>query len=136
MSFSGDINKFSDRVNQAISAIVRGTSLEIYRAIVRRTPVRTGRLRANWQVQINSPAQGEINSTNAQNTIRAGETKIKQFRVGDTVYINNNLPYAKVIEDGRIGNKGSKQAPNGMVKVTIAEYQLIVQRNALRHKLK
>jgi hypothetical protein len=40
---------------------------------------------------------------------------------GHTIYIVNNLPYANALENGH-----SKQAPSGMVKVTLQEFPGIV----------
>jgi len=48
-------------------------------------------------------------------------TTVSKAKLGDSVYLVNNLPYAQKIEGG-----SSKQAPVGMVKVTVAEYQKII----------
>ena len=118
MSFSSDIGKWNDKVEKAATRIFRGTALSLFGKIVVRTPVDTGRLRGNWQVQLNSAPTGILEGTKVQ----SGSTKAK---LGDSIYIVNNLPYAEVIENG-----SSNQAPQGMVKVTVAEFKQVVRANS------
>ena len=47
---------------------------------------------------------------------------VHPLKLGDTAYLVNNLPYAVPLEYGH-----SSQAPAGMVRVTIAEFQQIVE---------
>ena len=118
MSFSSDIGKWNDKVEKAATKIFRGTALSLCGKIIVRTPVDTGRLRGNWQVTLNAAPTGILDSTKVQD---AGDAK--RAKLGDSVYIINNLPYAEVIENG-----SSKQAPQGMVKVSVAEFKNIVAR--------
>lgn len=126
MSFSSDIRAWSKKTQDAATRIIRGSALEIFGAIVRRTPVRTGRLRGNWQCEINTIPDGEVNTTASQALSRVSK-KTSLMKLTDRIYLVNNLPYAGVIENG-----SSTQAPNGMVKVTIAEWQRIVAQQAKR----
>jgi hypothetical protein len=116
MSFSDDIKKFNEKTKKKVTKIFRGTALSLFGKIVVRTPVDTGRLRGNWQVQLNSAPTGTLDTTKVQDPSEA-----KRAKLGDAIFIINNLPYAEVIEDG-----SSKQAPQGMVKVTVAEFKSIV----------
>jgi len=117
MSFSSDISNFNEKTEKAATRIFRGSALSVFGRIILRTPVDTGRLRGNWQVQLNKPAKGTLTTTKAQSPDAA-----KKAKLGDSVFITNNLPYAQVIENG-----SSKQAPSGMIKVVIAEWQRIVK---------
>jgi hypothetical protein len=47
--------------------------------------------------------------------------QVEQLTIGQTAYIVNNLPYAAPLEYGH-----SKQAPGGMVRITLARFQQIV----------
>jgi hypothetical protein len=116
MSFSDDIRKFNEKTEKKVTKIFRGTALSLFGKIVVRTPVDTGRLRGNWQVQLNSAPTGTLDTTKVQDPSEA-----KRAKLGDAIFIINNLPYAEVIEDG-----SSKQAPQGIVKVTVAEFKTIV----------
>ena len=47
-----------------------------------------------------------------------------------SVFLANNLPYIETLERGRVGNRGSLQAPQGMVAITVAEFGGIAQSEA------
>lgn len=142
MSFSSDINKFTKKVEKRGEKVFRGTVLDLFGKIIKLTPVGNpdkwktkykpkgyigGRLRGNWQITLNRPADGElevIDKTGAK-TITNGAISSKKIRLSDSVFLINNVPYAQAVEDGSSG-----QSPHGMVKVTVAEYNRIVAANA------
>jgi len=128
MSFSDDIKKWTEKTEKAATFVFRGTALDIFSKVILRTPVDTGRLRGNWQCTSNSLASGEINGTGQQSLSKV-KTTTGKAKLTDTLYLVNNLPYAGVIEDG-----SSDQAPQGMIKVTVLEYQNIVKENVRRNK--
>ena len=87
-----------------------------------------GRFRANWQVGINTKPTGEtgeIDQTVAA-TLGKGLAVLGGYRMGDTIYILNNVPYAERLENG-----WSTQAPVGMVGVTVARFESIVRQAAI-----
>lgn len=124
MSFSGDIKKWTEKTERAATFVFRGTALDIFSKVILRTPVKTGRLRGNWQCTLNVKASGETNG-NARSAISKTKATTGKAKITDSIYLMNNLPYASVIENG-----SSKQAPQGMVKVTITEFKRIVAENA------
>lgn len=124
MSFSDDIKKFANKTEQAALFVFRGSSLGVFNKVIIRTPVDTGRLRGNWQASLSGPLSGEVDSGGGAALNQASRVT-SGAKITDSIYMVNNLPYAGVIEDG-----SSKQAPLGMVKVTISEYQRIVAENA------
>jgi len=79
VSFSDDIKRFKAKAELAAANVFRGTALDIFGRIVKRTPVGKpsewkkpnsapagytgGRLRANWQVEFNHAPTGVIDST-------------------------------------------------------------------------
>jgi len=128
MSFSDDIKQFTNKTERAALFVFRGTALDIFSKVILRTPVDTGRLRGNWQCSLNSPVTNETNATGNQ-ALSGAKKATSNAKITDSIYMTNNLPYAGVIEDGR-----SNQAPAGMVKVTISEYQEIVEANARKAK--
>lgn len=104
------------------------------RTIAKRLPLKAGRgyvggaLRGSWQVTIGAPAGGDIKriDPSGNTAIAAGVAAIAGAVVGPTVFIISNKPYAHRIEfEG-----WSKQAPAGMLRVTVAEFQLIVDEQA------
>ena len=123
MSFSSDIEKFKNNTEKAATLIFRGTSLNLFSKIIRRTPVDTGRLRSNWYSSINSPV------STVDGSGEGFQKTAERLKLGDSAYFVNNLPYAKVIERGH----SQKQAPYGMVRITILEFEHIVAQQARKH---
>ena len=103
---------------------VRYLSLELLKRIVLRTPVDTGRLRANWQVDIGSAPDGVIENTDKRGnaTIGRADAKLQAVQAGKSVFIVNNVSYARFVEEGT-----SKMPPAAMVGITVQEF-----RDALR----
>lgn len=89
-----------------------------------------GRFRSNWQLTTGAPATGEIEDIES-----AGETLDRllvaagDLSAGEVAYIVNNLPYAIPLEYGH-----SSQAPGGMVRVTVADFQRIVEEAIRTHR--
>lgn len=125
MSFVGDIGRFNDKALSAANKVFRGTALEIFAAVIRRTPVDTGRLIGNWQASLDSPKSGEVAATGEGASIASATSATSTATIKNSLFMVNNLPYAKPIEEGH-----SKKAPAGMVAVTIAEFRRILERNA------
>ncbi|WP_440466875.1 hypothetical protein ACKI1H_26990 [Pseudomonas sp. YH-1] len=85
-----------------------------------------GRFRGNWQVSFNVAKTGELERVDQQGneTKQEGLAVIQTFNseVG-SIWLMNNVPYAQPLEYGH-----SSQAPAGMVRVTVAEFQSFVNR--------
>jgi hypothetical protein len=138
--FTLDISKFAEKAGAEADKFVRKVCLDLTTSIVLKTPVDTGRARANWQTSINTPAAGVINfsadagsgitapkqSTASMKAIADATALLKQAP-GNVFWITNNLPYIGVLEFGSYspGPKTiggfSRQAPNGMVRISINE---------------
>lgn len=123
--FDKELRFFAEvQVPQEFNAIVQKLSLEILRRIVIKTPVDTGRARGNWMVAINSIPQGiieieRLSESQAQAfALSNGIPIIKSAKPFTAISIANNLPYIGVLEMG-----SSKKAPQGMVRVSLAEIQ-------------
>lgn len=83
-----------------------------------------GRFRGNWMFSIGAPdstTTEEVDPSGAKSTARIVAGAI-EFKAGDTCYITNSLGYAIPLEFGH-----STQAPGGMVRITVARFQQIVQ---------
>lgn len=115
-NFTLDLNKFIDKTSRTADAEVRKICLDLLTGIVLKTPVDTGRARANWFTSIGSPSAKVTVSTDpsGSSTISGALTAISKA-TGNVLWITNNLPYIYRLEfEG-----WSKQAPAGMVRVTI-----------------
>ena len=134
--FEDDVRKFERKTERKMKLVVRKVMLEIIRKIIFKTPVDEGRLRANWQLAIGNVPEGtlELDDKNGTATVAKAVANSLGYRLGDTIYLANNLPYVRTVEEGgyKDGPKTvggfSLQAPAGMVGLTLQEFQGIVKR--------
>lgn len=124
-------NKFNVEWNAAIlkskksiEKIIREASGELFSDIILNTPVDTGALRGAWIASLNTPDSRDVGTLdkNGANTAIKALYSISNFKVGDTLYLTNNKPYAEFIEYGY-----SAQAPTGMVRVNIIRFNSILE---------
>ena len=124
--FSIDLQRFKAKSLEQLETVARKIAITAYRRIIMRTPVKTGKARGNWQCTIGSPAIGAW----GHNAPSGGAPSQRVLAMGGAwaplsptaFYLTNNLPYI-----GRLEHGSSKQAPAGMVAVTIAELGGIAQ---------
>lgn len=140
MSFTGDLRRFKKKTKKAGTMIFRGTALDLFGKIIKRTPVGNpsewaspapkgytgGSARANWQASLNSAKTDEVDATDKSGgpTIENAGAIVATAKIGDSIYLVNNLPYINRLENGWSG-----QAASGMVNVTVAEFKAIVRKN-------
>lgn len=118
-TFAKRIRKIGSNIEKNADEAVRRCALAVDSAVVLATPVDTGRARGNWQVELNTPAQGTPDnlSPSGREAIEAGKAKIAAYKGGTkqaSVNITNNLPYIGKLNDGH-----SAQAPAGFVEKAI-----------------
>lgn len=123
LSFSLQIREFVETVRAREDEVIRKLALDILSSVVRMSPVLTGRFRGNWQVGLNAPVTGQLQRLDKSGAvaIASGSTMIAKARAGGVIYLSNNLPYARRLEYG-----WSKQAPAGMVRITLARFQTML----------
>lgn len=121
--FSDSIGRFNEKTHKSLEDVTRKAFLLLSSRVVRRTPVLSGRLRANWQTGLNSMPSGTVDSTSGSLAMASAANKAKGLIIGSRLYLMNNLPYAKVIEEGHSTTK----APQGMVRISVAEWKNIVE---------
>lgn len=130
MSFERDMQAAVEKAEKAATAAVRATALQLFTSVIERTPVATGRARGNWRTSTLAPAQGIIERTDGNAAINEVNLKTATFRLADTIYLSNNLPYIERLEDGY-----STQAPTGMVQVSVDAFERAIAQNAARHRI-
>lgn len=139
-TFALDLAKFAEkakeRADEAVGAVVVGIAAELDR----RSPVGDatywknpppkgyvgGHFRANWQLSIGSMPNGEVpgvDPTGAATQARI-MAAVPDEASGLVYYIANNVPYAQRIEY----DSWSRQAPEGLVGLTVLMFQEIVER--------
>jgi hypothetical protein len=133
-SFEEQMRRIEINTVRRLDLLGRKIALELFRRVIYKTPVDSGRARANWQVTIGSAASGtvEIDDTNGTATMTRATAASRGFRAGDIIYLTNNLPYIMKLEEGGYpdGPKTvggfSRQAPAGMVALTVQEFAIVV----------
>lgn len=127
-TFTLQIGEFAALAKDNTQQVVRKVAGDVLAKTVLRSPVDTGRFRANWVTTYGNPSYRTTAATDrsGQASILKGQGTIRRTPAGETIYILNSLPYAIPLEYGH-----SKQAPAGMVRLTVAEFQTFVD-NAVR----
>lgn len=123
MTFALDIEAFCKKVGANADIVVRKIGVDVLTSVVKKSPVKSGRFRANWTVSIGAVLNRTVETLdpNGDATIAEQGAKVANFSVGPSIYLTNSLPYAQRLENGY-----SRQAPAGMVRLTVAEFQTFV----------
>ena len=117
MSFEGELQKFQIKTGKRIIGVSQNIAIDVLDEIIDGTPVDTGLARRNWRVRMNKPAKGLLKGKDktGEKAARAGIKVIARAKLGQSIYITNNLFYVRIIEEGL----GINQRPLGFVlKVT------------------
>lgn len=141
MSFGLDLRAFQTKTSAKARAVVKKVVMDVGAALVMKSPVGNptlwlnpsaapagyvgGRFRANWQYGYGSPdrsTSAKIDKTGGP-TISAIIGEVNGHDAAGVHYITNSLPYAQRIEEGH----SQRQAPSGVVRLTVMEFQPIVE---------
>ena len=116
--FAVDLARFGQRALDNADKITRKIAFDMHSRIVMRMPVDTGRARANTQISINSlPSESTLEVDKSGNaSIAKGKRTLAQFKLGDTIFLYNNVEYILALEYG-----SSTQAPQGMFRISFNE---------------
>lgn len=137
-----DLANRMDALNTSIHAAASNTAKKVAETIVSdlafKTPVDTSQALSNWTVTLDRPDvgtidphyPGEFGSTqvaSAQQTINEARDVLKLKKPGQPIFITNNLPYIRRLNDGYSG-----QAPAGFVERAVLIGRKIAQKFKLR----
>lgn len=131
MGWTVPLDRLAEKYKGDMDKTVRAATILAAQKVVMRTPVDTGRLRANWQFTSNAPGNTTTDATDKGLAVLANMTaQIQASAVGGKTYISNSLPYAQRIE---YEGYSKVKAPQGMVRISLAEMpaaieQLVKQR--------
>ena len=138
-SFDDQMRAFARRANMSVEKTVKGTAIKLFSAVIKSSPVDTGRFRANWTAAGVQPSTVTTDMTDESGSAATGAmVNYINSAKGQTVFtLANNLPYAHVIEYGGYPGDGpntvggfSKQAPQGCVRVNVARFEAILEEQA------
>jgi len=116
-------------INKRTEKMVRGTVIGCASRIIKRTPVKDGTLRGNWQASIGQPVQTTIDRMDKNGAASVSDVarEGQRLNIGAVFYMTNNLPYAAAIEFG-----SSTQAPQGMMRIEVLETAAAIQANRMK----
>ena len=117
-NFSIALAAFEKKANGNIKTVIQKIGMEAFKRVIEKSPVDTGRFRANWGVQIGSPYSGSSESFDKAGAATIGKATlaVAGWNAHGSIYLCNNLSYSIPLEYGH-----STQAPGGMVRTTVAE---------------
>ncbi len=131
MSFASDVERIAKNMGDTAENVARATFIELFNAVIKDTPVDTGRLRGNWQTTEDSPASGVIDRKQLDAFGDVNAEVFNTIKKPGTYYLTNNLPYAAVAEFGQWPLIGfSPKAPKGMVRLNAKRIKSILRRKA------
>ena len=133
-SFEDQVKAHQIDTERKLDEVARRVVFEMFQRIVFKTPVDEGRARSNWQASIGSPETGTVEAPDKSGnaTIARAKAILASANAGDTIYLSNNLPYIRKLEEGgyadgpKIVGGFSRKAPTGMVALTVQEFAAIV----------
>lgn len=127
MSFALDVSKFVEKAKKNPEKVMRQVSIKLFSAIIKASPVDTGRFRMNWMASGGTPAFGTTDATDKSGNIAIRNATSFVLNATDwrDFTLTNNLPYAQRLEYG-----WSQQAPQGFVRVNVSRFQQLINEAA------
>ncbi len=122
LHLANSLERKATAIEEAASQTAVDTALTIVGDLAYKTPVDTSQALSNWQVTLDAPANGKIGPhfpgvqgssqrSSAAETISRAKAVLANKKPGQVIFITNNLPYIKRLNDGY-----SAQAPAGFVE--------------------
>lgn len=122
------------------AVLLPGGGLARIIGVVARTPIgeiNGGRARSSWQVTVGQPGAAVPPEGAQAAGPETAMNALASLQPGQTVWISSALPYITVLEfggypnppkggEGKTVNGFSRQAPQGMVRITLDELQSIL----------
>jgi len=123
-TFAEQLEGFADYAKEMADQIFKSVVIQVGASVINLSPVDTGRFLANWQFSIDGVSSASLDETDQMGdaTLARFVKEVGALTYGQAAYIYNNLVYAIPLEYGH-----STQSPRGMVRITQARFQEIVQ---------
>jgi len=138
MTFSVDLQKFAEKAKERADDAVGNIVVRIAQQLDSRSPVGDatywkskppkgyvgGHFRGNWQLGVDKRPTNEVPGTDPSGAETLGRIMagIPVEAAGHVYYLTNNAPYSQRIENG-----WSRQAPQGLVGLTVTMFGQIVR---------
>jgi len=126
LALEADLEKFAKLMDIAPAVMTQRLALDIHGRISMRTPVDTGRARASWDLKEGSPSSYQppepAKGSKGTSTPKSVTAEAATITGKQIVFVTTALDYPRYLEQGT-----SKQAPAGMVLITLAEVELEIE---------
>jgi hypothetical protein len=125
MGLHSDLQRIAQRNKQKAVKVMQNSLMRLGGAIVMRSPVDTGRFRSNWLSAYGAMDTSTNDALDKSGSAAIGKltAKVNTLAAGQVFYFTNSLPYAQRLEY----DAWSAQSPAGMVRVSVASWQSIVE---------
>ena len=127
MAFAATIAKWCDKASDKQDRLRRAVIIELFGAVIKDTPVDTGRLRSSWTCSIGNPVLVTDPAVRSRQASYNEVTTVAVSSPSDsTVILTNAMPYAFRIEyDGW----SKKKAKDGMVRRNVTRFRAILRKH-------
>jgi hypothetical protein len=127
MSFTSATKDFNLQFIEGAEDTMRGTTVKLWTAIIKSSPVREGRFRGNWFASGARPSSKKTLNTDKEGskTLANATDKVLKQKDVSAFTLTNNLPYAQRLEYGY-----SDQAPAGVVRVNVKRFNRLLEAEA------
>jgi hypothetical protein len=116
--FSIDLTRWGTSLEkEQAPQFIRKIALELLKKVTMKSPVDTGRFRANWMVGIGGADETTTEST-VNDAMMRGSIVLTGYKTLKQIHLSNNLPYAAALEHGH-----SQQAPLGVAEISVEEIE-------------
>ena len=136
--FNADLEKFAQSIEGSVRTVRRRVAHDLFARINEKTPIGNvdawkplasgkkrepppgyvgGRLLASWNMTDGQPSD-EVQPAGQSSYPSKGKNTAAFSKPYDTTWITNNIPYGEAVEFGH-----SKQAPAGMVRLSLSEVE-------------
>ena len=100
--FDSQLKDFSADLDDKAQVFRNAVAIWFLTKVVDISPVDTGHFKNNWRVAINQPQLAVLAGVDktGDSTVARGTSTIEKARMGDDIWINNNVSYALYLEFG------------------------------------
>lgn len=123
MEFADQIEQWARDTESRLNKTLQKIVLIVGTSVINLSPVDTGLFKGNWQLSYDGNAVeiDRLDKTGGQVLAELGQ-RVEGFTAGQVAYIQNQIFYGNDLE-----HYSSRQAPEGMVRITAARFNQIVQ---------
>jgi len=124
-NYAAVLKKAALDTNLKLDKALQATAVETIGRMIDRTPVDTGAAKYHWFVRAQPDERFDKSRTDpsGQQPKQRARRDVKQMRIGFILWLVNSAPYMTYLERG-----SSKQAPAGVVAITLVEVPVLWRR--------